>query len=260
MAKGVNDQSIFKDDEDRAVFIRVMKSSAANIGAKIYAYCLMGNHFHLAVRVAQQPLGLLMQRILTSYAASFNKKHDRHGHLFQARYKSILCLDDAYLITLIKYIHLNPVRAGLTDSPESWPWSSCRDFAASRDDTDSSLSGALERILSDEAIPPSFSPWAEQARSEAKPPARRSDHSRPLHEHAKDAERQLSLRDGTLTSSSMAREIVRARRLFALNALKDGFETGEIARFLGYSPSAISRYTRSKSVNSARTDTIKGVL
>ncbi len=90
----------------------------------IYAYCLMPNHFHLALKVSAVPLGSLMQRILTGYSITFNHRHDRTGHLFQARYKSIPCLEDRYLLSLINYIQMNPVRAGLVKSAADWSWSS----------------------------------------------------------------------------------------------------------------------------------------
>src|SRR6185503_15252840 len=102
----------------------------SEMSCTILAYCLMGNHFHLAMRVGNIPLSRIMHRMLTTYAMAFNFRHDRTGHLFQARYKAILCLDDAYLLGLVRYIHLNPVRAGLVPKPENWPWSSHHLYAA----------------------------------------------------------------------------------------------------------------------------------
>lgn len=124
MARGVERRPIFADDHDRRRFLDLMCRHERELGAKIIAYCLMGNHFHLAIRVAASTLGTFMQRLNGDYAGGFNHRHDRVGHLFESRYKDKLCLDDRYLLTLIHYIHMNPVRAGMVSHPGDWPWSS----------------------------------------------------------------------------------------------------------------------------------------
>ena len=129
MARGVDGREIFSDDEDRRSFIRTALGVESETNCSILAHCLMGNHFHFAIKVGVTPLSRIMQRLLTSYVLGFNARHDRDGHLFQARYKSCLCVDDAYLITLIRYIHQNPVRAGLVSAPGEWAWSSHRQYA-----------------------------------------------------------------------------------------------------------------------------------
>jgi hypothetical protein len=83
----------------------------------------MPNHLHLLLRVAQQPVYDIMQSLLTSYAKGFNFRRNRWGHVFQERYQGILCSNDSYFLELLRYIHLNPVRAGLAKRPEGWPWS-----------------------------------------------------------------------------------------------------------------------------------------
>lgn len=98
----------------------------------ILAYCLMPNHFHLAVKVSTVPLGRVMLRILTSYVNTFNNRHERTGHLFEARHKAKICLTDRYLLGLIRYIQMNPVRAKLVKNAEDWPWSSRRGPRAPR--------------------------------------------------------------------------------------------------------------------------------
>ena len=126
MARGVDGREIFADDSDRQTFLATTRGLKRETDCSVLAYCLMGNHFHFAIRVGRTPLSRIMHRLLTVYAMAFNFRHDRQGHLFQARYKSVLCLDDAYLIALIRYIHMNPVRRGLVSSPELWAWSSFR--------------------------------------------------------------------------------------------------------------------------------------
>ena len=93
---------------------------------KVYAWALMSNHFHLLVRTGNQLLASSMRRLLTGYVVNFNRRHKRYGHLFQNRYKAIFCEDDPYLLELTRYIHLNPLRAGVVESldrPNRYQWS-----------------------------------------------------------------------------------------------------------------------------------------
>jgi hypothetical protein len=94
----------------------------------LFAYVLMDNHIHLVLRRMQRPLGLFMQRLLTGHSVTFNLRHERVGHLFQNRYKSLLCEDEDYLLELVRYVHLNPVRAGIVQEPGDFRWSSHRAY------------------------------------------------------------------------------------------------------------------------------------
>jgi putative transposase len=89
-------------------------------GYAIHAYCLMSNHVHLLVESSEQPLAKFMQGLQQSYSQYFNRKHHKSGHLFEGRYKAIICQKDEYLLELIRYIHLNPVRAGMVQVPERY--------------------------------------------------------------------------------------------------------------------------------------------
>jgi REP element-mobilizing transposase RayT len=80
-----------------------------------FAWALIPNHFHLLLRTGAAPISTVMKRLLTGYAMHYNRRHKRHGHLFQNRYKSIICQEDTYLLELVRYIHLNPLRAKLVD-------------------------------------------------------------------------------------------------------------------------------------------------
>ena len=84
----------------------------------VYAWSLMPNHFHLLLRTGRQPISRSMRKLLTGYVVNFNLRHKRYGHLFQNRYKSIICEDDPYLLELTRYIHLNPLRAGIVGEME----------------------------------------------------------------------------------------------------------------------------------------------
>jgi len=114
------------DDEDRQTFISRLAKSALATGTKIYAWALMSNHAHILLKSGKAGLSTFMRKFLTGYATQFNGRHHRHGHLFQNRYKSIVCEEDTYFLKLVSYIHLNPLRAGLVKSLEEldhYPWS-----------------------------------------------------------------------------------------------------------------------------------------
>ncbi len=110
--RGVARSDIFLDDDDRQNFARRLSLLLAETETRCYAWVLLNNHVHLLLRPTRQPLAPLMRRLLTGYAVSFNLRHNRSGHLFQNRYKSLVCDDNAYLLELVRYIHLNPLRAG----------------------------------------------------------------------------------------------------------------------------------------------------
>lgn len=129
MVRGIDKGLIFRDDQDRAKFLDKLGQAASDAKAAVYAFALMSNHVHILFRSGEKGLGTVMRKVLTWYAVYFNRRHKRTGHLFENRYKSILCEEDAYLLTLVRYIHLNPVRGGLAVDMESldrYPWCSHR--------------------------------------------------------------------------------------------------------------------------------------
>ncbi len=118
IGRGIERNKIYSDDRDRLEFLDRLGEVAIDTSTPIYAFALIPNHFHLLMRRGGAPLSRVMQRILTGYALYFNRKHHRRGHLFQNRYKSIVCQEEPYFLELIRYIHLNPIRAGLVSSVE----------------------------------------------------------------------------------------------------------------------------------------------
>jgi REP element-mobilizing transposase RayT len=111
---------------DRADFLCRLETALSDVGCRCYAWTLLNNHFHLLIRTGERPLSDLMRKVLSGYAISFNHRHKRQGYLFQNRYKSILCQEEEYLLELVRYIHLNPVRAGIAkdmDELDRYPWS-----------------------------------------------------------------------------------------------------------------------------------------
>jgi putative transposase len=126
MVRGINRSAIFDDDEDRSCFLARLGQNILETRSFLYAWVFMKTHCHLLVRSGQQGISALMRRLLTWYAQYYNRRHRRTGHLFENRYKSILCEEENYLLALVRYIHLNPVRAKLVKTMEEldlYPWS-----------------------------------------------------------------------------------------------------------------------------------------
>ncbi len=113
IVRGIERRKIFYDDKDRDNFVERLGGVLSETGTPCFAWTLMPNHAHLLLRTGTSPIATVMRRLLTGYAVSFNRRHRRHGQLFQNRYKSILCQEEIYLLELVRYIHLNPLRAGL---------------------------------------------------------------------------------------------------------------------------------------------------
>jgi putative transposase len=116
IVRGIDRTAVFVDDIDRNNFIKRLSRHLSESQTACYAWALMTNHAHLLLRTGNCPIATVMRRLLTGYAVSFNHRHRRHGHLFQNRYKSILCEEDAYLKQLVAYVHLNPLRAGIVEN------------------------------------------------------------------------------------------------------------------------------------------------
>jgi REP element-mobilizing transposase RayT len=125
IVRGIERRDIFNDDHDRQLFVARLVSLLSETGVRCYAWALLSNHFHLLLMPTSTPLSHFMRRLLTGYAVSFNRRNKRAGHLFQNRYKSIVCEEEPYLLELVRYIHLNPLRAGMVASLEElglYPW------------------------------------------------------------------------------------------------------------------------------------------
>jgi len=129
MIRGIERSSIFEDDQDRSDFISRVGILSQETGTRIVAWALMSNHVHLLLFSGPIGISTFMRRLLTGYALRYNRRQGRSGHLFQNRYKSIVCEEGAYLLELVRYIHLNPLRASRVKSMEEldqYPWSGHR--------------------------------------------------------------------------------------------------------------------------------------
>lgn len=129
MVRGIRGDEIFLDDADRRAYLKILSRVKDEVGLTIYGYCLMNNHVHVLLGEGKEPLGASMKRIGVSYAVGFNKKYDRSGYLFQNRFRSEPVENDAYFLTVLRYIHQNPVNAGLCRGCGSYHWSSYRTYA-----------------------------------------------------------------------------------------------------------------------------------
>ncbi|MBQ9015454.1 MAG: transposase [Firmicutes bacterium] len=130
--RGINRQQVFYDEEDYEYFIRLLNRFQNVSQYEVYAYCLMGNHIHLLIKVTQEPLGKIFQRIGAAFVYWYNLKYQRVGHLFQDRFKSEPVETEGYFLTVLRYIIWNPVKAGLCVSPFDYPYSNAKAILSQR--------------------------------------------------------------------------------------------------------------------------------
>lgn len=126
--RGINKQAIFEDAADYRKILSILKHYREKCGYEIYAYCLMNNHIHLLIKEGEEGLGLVFRRLGVAYVFWYNWKYSRCGHLFQDRYKSQVVDSDRYFLTVLRYIHQNPWKAGMTRSVAAYPWSSYGEY------------------------------------------------------------------------------------------------------------------------------------
>ena len=128
MLRGINKQQVFFDDDDYYMFLNVLSNVKTISGFKLYAYCLMNNHIHLLLQEGEEPLSKAFMRIGDSFVYRYNHKYKRIGGVFQGRYKSIPVNDDEYFISILRYIHQNPVKAELVNSCADYKFSSYNEY------------------------------------------------------------------------------------------------------------------------------------
>lgn len=137
MLRGINQQQIFEDNEDYAKFIQVIRDCKSLSGFQLFAYCLMGNHIHLLLKETNEPIEQIFRRIGSRYVYWYNVKYRRVGHLFQDRFKSEPIETNEYFLTVLRYIHQNPIKAGVCKKVEEYPYSSYGQFLEISDVIDS---------------------------------------------------------------------------------------------------------------------------
>ena len=229
--RGNGKQTIFQDDEDRDFFLRRLEGYSRELDFRVLGYCLMGNHYHLALQTGDRPLSLLMQRLLTSYARVFNDRWRTVGHPFQGRYGARRCKDDNDLRGVIRYIHMNPVEAGLADSPAHWGWSGHLGLIGSR----------TNYPLVDVAFVWELFGGLNEYRDYLAQP-RFSKETVSLDSIAVSIGTQDQVR--ALRGASRTRESSELRREFLARALEAGYRRSEIARYLNRSGAAMTYLLR----------------
>jgi REP element-mobilizing transposase RayT len=125
IVRGIGQQDIFHERDDFHRYLETVKKISLESGVSVLGYCLMTNHVHLLLRENDDDISVFMKRLGVSYAYWYNWKYERVGHVFQDRFKSECVEDDVYLLTVIRYIHLNPIKASIVNKPEEYEWSSC---------------------------------------------------------------------------------------------------------------------------------------
>ncbi len=272
ITRGNQRQQIFEDPEDYKKYLNILEDYKARYDFLLYAYVLMGNHVHLLMETKVVSLSKILQGVNQSYTMYFNRRYTTVGHLFQGRYKAMLCDKDSYLLSLIKYIHMNPVRAARAKSPEAYPWNSHGFYvgqARGRGIVDSELvlrifsedgrkarrayreymgqKGILrreevyatvdQRILGDEGFVEEVK--ARTGRSDV--PGRRR-HLYRLPEIAKAVEEMCGVTLGQLREKGRGEELGLGRRVMSLVAKEYGYKGQELAGYLWRDPSVITRY------------------
>jgi len=126
VARGVEQRDVFLDDTDRLRFLAILETVVTHLRWSCLTYCLMNNHYHLVLKTPEPDLSLGMRDVNGIYARRFNERYRRVGHLFQDRYRARLITRERHLFATVRYIALNPVRAGICSAPDQWEWSSHR--------------------------------------------------------------------------------------------------------------------------------------
>ena len=122
IVRGIERRNIVDDDTDRNRFVKRLGRLSVELQMPVYAWALLTNHAHILLHSGLAGVSTFMRKLLTGYAVNYNRRHNRHGHVFQNRYKSIVCEEDAYFKELVRYIHLNPLRAGMVDKMHKLDW------------------------------------------------------------------------------------------------------------------------------------------
>ncbi len=259
MARGNGGQRIFDGESDYRRFLRVLATIKKRQPFQLFAYCLMPNHFHLLLRVDRFSVSLIMQHLMTRYACWFNNRRKRMGHVFQGRFKTLLCDNDSYLLVLLRYIHLNPVNAGLVSQPGQWAWSSHRDyvgtlrkpfvdldfplsiFGGSQEEAAARYSSYLEAQDASRDVEPPHHPDGGRDIERGQADFLGWDHATTLRGIAETICADAHIRLEDLIGPLQSRRISGLRRIFVLQSAAQGLRPSEIAAFIHRSPSLVSK-------------------
>ncbi len=260
--RGNNRENIFGQTQDKICLISLLEKAVKIDGAEIFAYVVMINHYHIALRTTMEPLSKIMHRINLHYSRYYNDKYGRTGHVFEGRYKAIPIQNDNYLMAVIRYIHNNPVRAGLCSRVEDYTWSS--DIYYRRQSKEfintnlflGALSNNYENSLSeydafmkqeDSMNSSNMDCRLENAIDEKSIVGTRNIIHKPLHEILSDTGIDSQGQD-EIVQGNRKRELIPYKIWYAREALKAGYSMKEIGRFINVSDTAIRKYLKISSV------------
>ena len=276
ITRGNQRQKVFKDKDDFLKYLEILSNYKIRYKYFLYAFVLMNNHVHLLIETQEIPLSKILQGINQSYTTYFNRKYKTVGHLFQGRYKAILCDRDEYLLSLVKYIHLNPVRARIVKTPDEYQWSSHHSYIQRTDkinmiDTDQVLRMFSEdkqrarklysaymsespivkkedlyntigqRILGSEEF---LERVMERYDGELKKEKREREYT--LHEIAKSVEKICGVTLKQIRKKSKSETVTLGRKLLNLVAKEYGHKGKEIGLYIRKDPAVITRDLKEK--------------
>lgn len=235
MLRSINRQNLFEDNEDRQRFMDTLGYYKAMGGYELYGYCFMDNHVHLLLREVSESISMAIKRISSSFVYWYNQKYNRCGHLFQERYKSEAIESESEFLTVLRYIHQNPVKAGIVKGMEQYPWSSYREYVGRAVITD--VDFALEIFSKDRLKAVEL--FKEYSKEESK------ERCLEIGEAVRisDAEVIASLKRLGIQTVSQLRILEKKERDEIIRAVKrmKGVSIRQIARITGIPKSVISR-------------------
>jgi REP element-mobilizing transposase RayT len=290
ITRGNQRQKVFKNKDDFLKYLDILSNYKMRYKYFLYAFVLMNNHVHLLIETQEIPLSKILQGINQSYTTYFNRKYKTVGHLFQGRYKAILCDRDEYLLSLVKYIHLNPVRAGIVKTPDEYQWSSHHSYVKRTDganiiDTDQVLrmfsedkqrarklyssymsDGPIvkkedvyntigQRILGSEEF---LERVIEKYDGELRKEKRKREYT--LYEIAKGVEEICGITLKQIRERSKSENITLGRRLLSLIAKEYGYRGKEIGRYIRKDPAVITRDLKEKRKLEKETEKVIDVI
>jgi putative transposase len=281
IVRGNHRYKTFLNDRDYQAYLDRLARYRRQFDVTVYAYCLMSNHAHLLLETSSQPLSRFMQGLQQSYTQYFNRKHHKVGHLFQGRYKAIVCEKDEYLLTLVRYIHLNPVRAKLVQKLDDYPYCGHREYCGARVSEVVEPSRVLDmlggraayrRFVQDglkeghredyyDVIDQRFlgeEGFVEKLKVQAEEEPKTSRLTKPLSVAFRIAARELELEPAVLSGADRGWQTSRCRALVAYVLIRRlGYKLNDVAKCLGRDTATVSSFVSRYSDRIAENEELK---
>ncbi len=232
--RGVARSNIYRCDEDKEKFLEILCKSCHTYKVNIHDYCLMDNHYHLLIETTSQNLSLFMRQINANYAIYFNKKYKRVGHLWQGRYKSWYIINEDYLYTLFRYIEHNPLKAKIYSSVGEYPFTLLATILNKEQDV---ISCAKHSKLKKEYHYEGMQELLEKPLNNKEQKELEAEQKKKIIEKEHEFKQT---KECTLDSHFKNNKDLPSRNTAIIEALKDGYTQGELARYLGVSAALVS--------------------